>query len=365
MMKHRRFSLLLPLLLSLGLALSGCALEFIPADAPASPDSAAQNELPVLEEGENLESGSAPRAVHFRDVGQADSILVCSGGETMLVDAGDIGGGDAVVDYLKSQGVEKLDYLVMTHPHADHIGGMPEVLEAFPVGTVILPDAEAATKLYTRVLESIFEKELAVQQPIPGDSFSLGEAQCLILGPAALDYEELNNFSVVLKVTLGDTSFLLTGDAEAQAEQDILDTGADVQANVLKVGHHGSYTSSSQAFLDAVHPQMAVISVGEGNSYGMPHKEPLQRLRDAGIRVLRTDQLGPIVICSDGQSLSISHAQDNAGSQPYYIGNRNSQVFHTPGCPSVEKMKEKNQVRFDSREEAESQGYSPCQSCKP
>lgn len=362
-MKRRKLPLLLSLLTALGLALSGCALEFLPADAPLPPDSAQTGA--VIEESQETDIQEFPLAVHFLDVGQADSILVLSGDEAMLVDAGDMGGGDEVVDYLKTQGVEKLDYLVMTHPHADHIGGMPEVLEAFPVDTVILPDAETSTKLYARVLESIYDKELTVRQPIPGDSFSLGEAQCLILGPAALDYEGLNNFSVVLKITLGETSFLLTGDAESQAEQDILDTGADVRADVLKVGHHGSYTSSSQKFLDAVHPHLAVISVGEGNSYGMPHKEPLQRLREMGVRVLRTDQLGPIVVCSDGQSLEIAHAQGEAPVEPYYVGNRNSQVFHTPDCPSVEKMKEKNQVRFDTREEAESQGYSPCQSCKP
>ncbi|MGB9793043.1 MAG: ComEC/Rec2 family competence protein [Thermacetogeniaceae bacterium] len=245
--------------------------------------------------------------VHFIDVGQGDSILLqLPDGRTMLVDAGPDEAGSEVVSYLQREGVKRIDYLVATHPHADHIGGMDEVVRAFEIGKVYMPRVTANTESFENLLRSLRAKGLKIT-PARAGLAVLDEdgLKASFLAPCRLRYEELNDWSAVLKVSYGNTSFLLTGDAQAESELEMLASGADLKADVLKVGHHGSSSSTSWAFLEAVSPKYAVICVGAGNDYGHPHRETLAKLAAAGVKVYRTDRDGTVVFVSDGESLSV------------------------------------------------------------
>jgi beta-lactamase superfamily II metal-dependent hydrolase len=211
----------------------------------------------------------------------------------MLVDAGPNEAGSAVVAYLQKEGVKRIDYLVATHPHADHIGGMDTVIQSFEIGKVYMPRVTTTTESFESVLRSIQAKGLKITPARAGMAVLEGDGlKVTFLAPCSSGYEDLNNWSAVLKVSYAATSFLLTGDAQAESEQEMLASGADLRADVLKVGHHGSYSSTSQAFLNAVSPKYAVISVGAGNDYGHPHQETLAKLAAAGIKVYRTDRDG-------------------------------------------------------------------------
>ena len=225
-------------------------------------------------------------------------------------------------------------------------------------------------------------QDISVTVPEPGSQFDLGSAEVQILGPQK-EYEEPNNTSLVLRVVFGEASFLFTGDAEREAEQDMIDAGVSLSSTVLKVGHHGSDTSTSYVFLRGVMPEYAVISVGEGNSYGHPDDAVLSRLRDAGAAVYRTDMQGTIVAESDGESVAFATEKNpdahtnpteddgsgqngttpGPGDEPLYIGNKNTKKFHLPSCSYLPE--EKNQVAFNSREEAIEEGFDPCKKCNP
>ncbi|SHE51823.1 ComEC/Rec2 family competence protein [Desulforamulus putei] len=253
--------------------------------------------------------------VHFIDVGQADAILVQAGEESMVIDAGNNDDGDRVVDYLKQLGIKKLAVVMGTHPHEDHIGGLDNVIKTFAVDKVYLPKVNHNTKTYRDVLLAVKEKNLRVTAARGGQSFSLGEARVEILAPNGTRYEELNDYSIVCKVTFGDSRFLFTGDAEAVSEQEMLNNGCNLKADVLKVGHHGSSSSTGERFLKAVSPKMAVISVGRKNDYGHPHRETLQRLAAARIKVYRTDKAGTIVMTTDGKKIEVETARSAAAEE--------------------------------------------------
>ena len=255
-------------------------------------------------------------AVHFIDVGQGDSILAESDGHFLLIDAGENDQGDTVISYLEEAGVEALDYVIGTHPHSDHIGGLDDVIRAFDVETVILPPVEHTTKTFEDVLDAIEEKDLSITLPVPGDSYELGGAAFTILAPQRDYGDDLNNWSVGLRLACGDGAFVACGDAEAQAEEDMAASGLALSADVLKIGHHGSSTSTSDAFLKAVSPAFAVISCGEGNSYGHPHKETLEKLEAAGIQVLRTDLLGDITAQWGEDGVTWAYSGNNAAELP-------------------------------------------------
>lgn len=311
--------------------------------------------------------------MHFIDVGQALSVLVECDGQFMLYDGGNVDDGSLVVSYLQNQGVEQLEYVFCSHAHEDHVGGLAAALAYFPACHVYSPVTEASTKCFKDFVKYTQQQNLQVEVPAVGTQWALGSATVTLLGPVT-QYSETNNTSLVLRIDYGVTSFLLTGDMENTAETDLVNSGANLKADVLQVGHHGSSTSTSYLFLNAVLPEMGVISCGTGNKYGHPHEETLSILRDAKVDVYRTDLQGTITIGSDGQNYTVAtehfatdaelNPTDPAASstaQQAYIGNVNSKKFHLPSCANLPA--EKNQILFSSYDEAVAAGYSPCSSC--
>lgn len=244
---------------------------------------------------------------HFIDVGQGDSCLVkLADGRNVLIDAGEAGAAEDVVRHLKSEGVEKIDYLIATHPHSDHIGGLARVIKEFEIGSIYMPKASHTTKTFENLLVAISEKGLKVNTARAGVVLFDDEgARAQFLAPVGESYENLNNFSAVLKITYKDVSFLFAGDAEALSEREMIDSGQNLRSAVLKVGHHGSATSSTTEFLKAVSPKATVISCGKENPYGHPSEKVIKRLEASGIEIYRTDQMGTIKIYSDGEKFII------------------------------------------------------------
>ena len=246
--------------------------------------------------------------MHFIDVGQGDSTLVISQGEAMLIDSGDKDDSNKIEKYLEKQGVTELKYLIATHPHADHIGEMSEIIDQFQVDKFIMPKVKAdmtpTTTIYEKMLKSIKTKGLKITQAKPME-FELGSCKVELFTPKK-DYDNLNNYSTLVKITDGENSFLITGDCETTEEKDILSQGYDVSAKVLKAGHHGSSTSSGVDFLNKVMPRYAVISCGKGNKYGHPHEETVTRLKKYASHLYVTADVGTIVFSSDGEGLSVS-----------------------------------------------------------
>ena len=287
--------------------------------------------------------------VHFIDVGQADCALLECDGEYILIDGGNVGDSSLVVSYLQQQGVENLEAVICSHAHEDHVGGLPGVLAVYPTEAVYAP-----TRTYS---SNCFDDFL---------SLSFGGATATVLGPVK-QYADPNNTSLVIKVTYGQTDFLFTGDMELSAETDLLDSGANVKADVLKVGHHGSDTSTGYRFLYEADPDFAVISVGEGNSYGHPCEQTLSRLEDADCAIYRTDKLGHIIAHSDGTTVSFTWSHGGAAPTPgaptetLYIGNTKSKKLHLSTCGSLPS--EANRIEFDDYQAAIEAGYTPCSNC--
>ena len=238
--------------------------------------------------------------IHFIDVGQGDSILVHSRDHAVLIDAGPTAAGQGLAAYLDHFGITVLDYVVATHPHADHIGGMPPVLDRFEVIELWVPDVSHDTATFERFLDAVERNGLEITTVQAGATLSAGPIQMTAVAPIRSGHSNLNDYSIVLHMQYGNTSFLFTGDAEAVSENEMVASGRNLRADVLSVGHHGSRTSSTDSFLDAVMPSAAIIQVGAGNQFGHPHQEVLDRLAVRGIRVLRTDEMGTIVLSTDG-----------------------------------------------------------------
>lgn len=329
--------------------------------------------------------------VHFINVGQGDSILVQQGNQSMLVDAGPNAESSVVKNYISTQGITHLDYVIGTHPHEDHIGGLDYVINAFSIGKIYMPKASTNTKTYEDVLTAIKNKGMKITTPVPGDSFKVGDATVTILAPNASSYDDLNNYSIVLKVTYGNTSFLLEGDAQSLSESQMISKGFDLKADILKIGHHGSSSSTSDPFLNAVNPKYAAISVGAGNSYGHPTEQTMNRLQGKGISVYRTDECGTIIATSDGSSISFStnpgsykaassgsstsSSSSGSGTTSSTLNSSTSQTqnndytvyntatgskYHKDGCKYLSKSK-----TAITKSEAINEGLTPCSYCKP
>lgn len=328
--------------------------------------------------------------IHFIDVGQADAALVLCDGKAMLIDGGDSKDSSLIYAYLKQHDVSHLDYIVATHAHEDHVGGLSGALNYATVGTAFCSATAYDSDAFRDFVKYLGKRNVGITVPSAGDFFKLGSATVQILAPIRQS-DDPNNMSIVLRIVYGETSFLFTGDAEREEEQDILNAGYALESTVLKVGHHGSDTSTTYPFLREIMPQYAVISVGKGNSYGHPTENTLSRLRDADVKVFRTDMQGHIICTSDGKNVSFTVERNkNADTlQPYepvatptptkepepnptqsagrdYVLNTNSKKFHYPDCSSVDTMSEKNKAYYTgTRDELISKGYSPCGNCHP
>lgn len=337
------------LLLSLLLTLTGCP----PMDKDDPPD-------------------SGYLKVHYIDVGQADCALVECNGEFILIDGGNVADSQLVVSYLQKQGVEELLAVVCSHAHEDHVGGLPGVLAVYRTYHVYAPTRTYSSNCFDDFVHYTDQQGLEITIPEPGDYLSFGGATMTILGPVD-DYSDPNNTSIVVRIDYGTTSFLFTGDMETQAENDMLDHWGDSydwRVDVLKVGHHGSETSTGYRFLNEVMPKYGVISVGRDNSYGHPHEAPMSRLEDAEVILYRTDELGTILATSDGKDISFTWETGSAGpivpsgssgASITYIGNKNSKKLHLPDCTSLPGQE--NRIFFDDYDEAIAAGYSPCSKC--
>ena len=382
-----------------------------PTETPQSPGYKANSEAPVTSESTPPSLTPEPTPVdppvvspptdstfevYYIDVGQGDSSLIICDGKAMLIDGGEASESSKIYAYLKAHGINHLEYIVATHAHSDHIGGLSGALNFATVGTALCPVTEYDSKTFTSFVKYLGKQNVTITIPSSGDSFELGSAQVYILGPQR-DYDDPNDTSIVMKVVYGNTSFLFTGDAERTAEADILDAGYDLSATVLKVGHHGSDTSTSYPFLREIMPEYAVIQVGAGNSYGHPTDNTLSRLRDADVKVYRNDMQGTIICTSDGETVSFSterntnadtlvspsqsttttpvhgsvdnpqaSTREDNSTGTDYVGNKNSKKFHYAWCNSVDQMKESNKYYYTgTRDEMISQGYDPCGNCKP
>lgn len=246
--------------------------------------------------------------IHFIDVDQADAILITQGNNAMLVDAGENATKDEVKNYLTSQGITKLDYIVETHPHSDHIGAMYYIVDNFEVGKALMSGKTHTTQVYEKLLKSIKAKNVEKIVPKLKDEFTLGDATFEIVGPTyESDYgSELNNYSRVIKFKFGNNTFLLTGDAEEKSEQDMLASGIDLKCDLIKIGHHGSTSSTTEEFLNAVNPKYAVISVGKDNKHNLPDGRVMNMLKNYNIPVYRTDESGTIIVTSDGNKITLN-----------------------------------------------------------
>ena len=267
-----------------------------------------ENNISIFQDNSTtyIETNGSTMAVHFIDVGQGDSILIEADGRYMLIDAGDNNKGNLVVDYLNNLEIETLDYVIGTHPHSDHVGGLDTVINAFPIKTVIMPEVLHTTKTFEDVLDAIDQKNLKITKAVVGNEYTLGSASFIIIAPNSNTYKNLNDYSVGIKLTYGNTSFVLTGDAEHLSEKEMLQNSIDLSADVLKLGHHGSASSNIPSFLDGVSPSFAVISVGEDNKYGHPHEETLQAMVVRKIPIFRTDKQGSILFVSDGETITVN-----------------------------------------------------------
>lgn len=320
--------------------------------------------------------------VHFIDVGQADSILIQQGNQNMLIDAGNNEDDKLVVAYLKKQGVKKIDVLIGTHTDEDHIGGLDTVIKTFSIGKIYMPKITTTTKTYKDVVLAITAKKMKVSVPKVGEKFKIGTSECTILAPNATKYSSPNDYSIVTKLKYGNNSFIFMGDAEKISEGQILAKQLDIKADVIKIGHHGSNTSTSSAFLSKVNPKYAVISVGVNNSYSHPSKTPMDLLKSKKILVYRTDQVGTIVATSNGKTISFDKKVGNYNvgtiikkptglkvitpikkpivvSKAIYV-TKTGKKYHLGTCSSLSKSKIAITLT-----NAKAKGFTPCSKCKP
>lgn len=303
--------------------------------------------------------------VHFIDVGQGDSILIQTPSQNILIDGGERSAGPTVVKYLQDQGVNKLDLVISTHPHSDHIGGLINVLKAFPVKEVIDPAIIHTTKTFEDYLTLIDQKNIIFTPGRAGMHRELDDGISMFIHhPTKPSNAHLNDASVVTRVEFKQVSFLFTGDAEAISEMEMLSNDAVLQSTILKVGHHGSTSSSSRIFLDTVDPAVAIIMVGTENKYNHPHTEIISRLQKNKVDIYQTDLHGTIVVSTDGKTYNIK-AEHHLETEGQFVGSIKSDKYHYPNCENAKTIQPHNLIWFSSVAEAKKAGYKPCGGCKP
>lgn len=351
-----------------------------------------QEEVTTKDQGKTTAKASAKMKVHFIDVGQGSATLIESKGHFMLMDGGDSETSSKVVSYLKKQGVKKLDYVIVSHYDSDHLHGVVGALNAFKTDYVIAPKYEEDTKVYESFVQVMKQKKITSIKPKVGKKYKLGKAKFTILAPNGGNYSDVNNYSVAIRLVNGSNQFVITGDAEAESEYEILENKLKLSCDVFAAGHHGSANSSSQKFLQAMNPKYIVVSAGADNTYGHPSQEAMSRFKSIGAKILRTDEQGTVIATSNGKKITWNKkpsttwayreygsstsiggkvsAKETATSEPVekeksgqYIGNKNSKKYHSTDCGSLPY--EENRIYFTSLQEAEDAGYTPCSFCAP
>lgn len=341
--------------------------------------------------GEASGVGTEELTVQILDVGQGSAALIRQGDSFLLVDGGDKDYSSYVVSYLKKEGVERLDYVIVSHYDADHLNGVVGVLNAFECKQVLSPDYKADTKVYQSYLRVIEEKNIPVEHPRLGDSYTFADSSFRVVCPASYSYQDANSNSLGIRLSYGDSSFLICGDCTEESEQDVLYKGTDVHSDVYVANHHGSKYSNSEEFLQAVSPSYVIISCGRDNSYGHPGASVMLSIQKLGASLFRTDLQGVITAVSDGSNIRFANEvcmdyrsgeeiaeADSAGNgnvgdgnsgqdtTTTYILNTSTKKFHRPDCGSVKKRKEESRATSsESRESLISQGYEPCKNCHP
>lgn len=336
-----------------------------------------------------------PFTLHLLDVGQGQSVLIQADGHNMLIDGGGRDASSFVISYLRQQSIENLDCVLLSHYDEDHMAGLIGVLSVLQTDSFLVPDYTGEGDLYQSLAVAALSNGCVIMHAQAGWQFQLGDANVEVVGPVG-EYSSGNDNSLAVKVTYGKKPFIICGDAEQQSEMDMVNSDMDLRADVYVVDHHGSSTSSMDAFLEAMSPSYALISCGVDNAYGHPSMETLQRLQNHGIQMFRTDRQGTVVATSDGTDIwfNVAPCEDwTAGngiisldgtttdvddevtrqmpaqeteSSFQYVCNTNTKKFHYPDCNSVAQMKEENRLYTDlSRDDLLAQGYEPCGNCKP
>ncbi len=342
----------------------------------------------------NAVIAAQPFELHLLDVGQGQSVLIEADGHYMLLDGGGRSSSSFVVSYLKQQGIENFDLITLSHYDEDHMSGLVGVLPVFPDGQILLPSYVGEGELYQSFATAVVSNGADISHPQVGEVYSLGNATVEVVGPVRTDYAVDNDRSLAFRITYGDIRCLICGDAEETAEIDMVNSGRGISAEIYVVNHHGSRSSTTDAFLEAVTPSYALISCGLNNSYGHPTIEVLQRLQERGIQMYRTDLQGTVILYSDGSAIwsdqepcqdwtpGISEGQTKMASNEtgqegdpssgesadeiLYVCNINTKKFHYPSCDSVKQMNESNRMNTNqSRDDLILQGYQPCGNCRP
>lgn len=341
-------------------------------------------------------SASENLVVHFLDVGQGDSELLQFDGKNVLIDGGTQDMGPRVESYLRNHGVKSLDLVVATHPHEDHIGGLMTVLNDYTVKQVLDSGQAHTSQTFENYLNLIDKKNIPFETAQRGQTINLDpKLKIEVISPPTTPFsDDLNQNSIVLKVTYNKVSFLFMGDAGLEAENSIMTTGYNLKSDILKVGHHGSSSASGSSFLAKVKPSISIIEVAAGNDYGHPTQKTLSALQKTGSKIYRTNLNGNIVVTTDGQSYSVTTEKqsswDTASATPKirdlghrtarqngciqynrhifsggFVGSTKSNKYHYPSCQWAQKIKPSNEIWFTSSEDARAHGYVPCKVCNP
>ncbi|NFH79646.1 MBL fold metallo-hydrolase [Clostridium botulinum] len=310
--------------------------------------------------------------IHYIDVGQGDSELIQIDDKNVLIDAGC--NDSKALNYLKSIGINKLDYVIATHPHEDHIGGMTTIINNFNIGEFYAPKVTHTTRTFENMIKALQNKGVKITDPKVGDTLTIGNATMQFLAPNSNKYEDLNNYSIVTRLKYGNKAFIFTGDAESLSEGEILAKQLDIQSDVLKLGHHGSYSSTGNEFLNKVNPKYAIVSCGKNNDYGHPHKETTDKLNKKGIEIFRTDTNGTIIATCDGNNISfntdsvnITNSNENTSkddsnnktnTNTVWVANKTSKVYHS--SKECSNMKSPSEM---SLQDAQTKDLKPCSKC--